>query len=355
MALRSSALIASRLVGCRDRLLLQHRRAAASCLMNRHRSPGNMAKTISSNQVSISGKPFSASAEDPTEDIVTSVQGYYDDPNALNFHMQAWGEDIHIGRYDLLNKDELENLDARERIRRATTLSTNILLGKAFPSAGSEPLPSGYTVMDMGSAHGSTARAAAKEYGCNVVCIDVSRGFNTANAKLSADAGLSDKIIIPGDRSFFETQMPSESMDAVLSQDAFSHASTEHHRAIEEAARVLKPGGLMAFTDLMQTGDADPAKLAEVYQQVGITRLATPGAFVEWGMEYGLELIEFDEKGANLGRHYEHLVEVIESLKGTFEGVEDKFLDRMTARYGSWCAASKFDVVTWGAIVFRKK
>lgn len=64
----------------------------------------------------------------------------------------------------------MENLDARERIRRATTLSTEILLGKAFRSAGSEPLPSGFTVMDMGSAHGSTARAAAKEYGCNVSC-----------------------------------------------------------------------------------------------------------------------------------------------------------------------------------------
>lgn len=33
-----------------------------------------------------------------------------------------------------------------------------------------------------------------------VVCIDVSRGFNTVNAKLSAAAGLSDKIIIPGER-----------------------------------------------------------------------------------------------------------------------------------------------------------
>lgn len=83
---------------------------------------------------------------------------------------KAWGEDIHIGRYDLLTKDELDNMDARQRIRRATTISTEILLGKAFPFANSEPLPSGFTVMDMGSAHGSTARAAAKEYGCNVSC-----------------------------------------------------------------------------------------------------------------------------------------------------------------------------------------
>lgn len=40
-------------------------------------------------QVSISGKRFSTSAEETVEDIVTSVQGYYDDPNALNFHMQV--------------------------------------------------------------------------------------------------------------------------------------------------------------------------------------------------------------------------------------------------------------------------
>lgn len=53
-------------------------------------------------------------------------------------------------------------------------------------------------------------------------------------------------------------------MDAIMSQDSFMHVSTEHHRAIEEAARVLKPGGVMAFTDLMQTDTADPAKLAKV-------------------------------------------------------------------------------------------
>lgn len=33
-----------------------------------------------------------------------------------------------------------------------------------------------------------------------VVCIEISRGFNARNAELSSTAGLSDKIIIPGER-----------------------------------------------------------------------------------------------------------------------------------------------------------
>ncbi|CAN0361205.1 unnamed protein product, partial [Ectocarpus sp. 12 AP-2014] len=296
-------------------------------------------------------KTFSAAAGDTVEDIVSSVQGYYDDPNALNFHMQAWGEDIHIGRYDLLSTDELK-MGPRERIKRATALSTRGLLGKVFP-----PSPGGettMTVMDMGSAHGSTARMAAKEHGCNVVCIDISRGFNTVNAKLSAAAGLSDKIIIPGERSYFDTEMPAASMDAVLSQDAFGHASTEHHRAIKEAARVLKPGGVMAFSDFMQSDHADPTKLGEVYQHIGISRLASPGLYEEWGKAYGLELVEFDDRTSNFSVHYQHLVDVIASLRGTIKGVDDEFLDRMTSRYGSWCVAAEFDVLRWGVIVFKK-
>lgn len=40
------------------------------------------------------------------------------------------------------------------------------MLTKAFPSSG--PSSNGSTIMDMGSAHGGTARIAAKEFGCNV-------------------------------------------------------------------------------------------------------------------------------------------------------------------------------------------
>ena len=53
-------------------------------------------------------------------------------------------------------------------------------------------------------------------------------------------------------------------MDIVVSQDSLGHASTQHFRAVKEAARVLKTGGIFVLTDLMRSDTADDAKLAEV-------------------------------------------------------------------------------------------
>ena len=65
-------------------------------------------------------------------------------------------------------------------------------------------------------------------------------------------------------RSYFDTGEPASSIEIVVSQDSFTHASTEHCKAIKEAARVLQTGGIFVFTDLMRSVGADEAKLAEV-------------------------------------------------------------------------------------------
>lgn len=88
---------------------------------------------------------------------------------------QAWGGDIHVGRYDLLGEDELK-LGVRAWIKRATKLSTGILLGKAFPA--DRPSPAGSTIAEMGSAFGTTSRTAAREYGCNVSGIYIDRSMS---------------------------------------------------------------------------------------------------------------------------------------------------------------------------------
>lgn len=62
----------------------------------------------------------------------------------------------------------------------------------------------------------------------------------------------------PKELSCFDTGLEANSFDLVTSQDALMHCGNERHRAIEEAARILKPGGFMSFTDCMKSNNADP-------------------------------------------------------------------------------------------------
>ena len=93
---------------------------------------------------------------------------------------------------------------------------------------------------------------------------NISKRQNDKNIALNKEAGLEAKISVPGEKSFFDTGMPDSSCDVVCSQDAFCHAGTERHKALEEAARVLKPGGRLVFTDFMQTEEADDKDLEVV-------------------------------------------------------------------------------------------
>ena len=97
-----------------------------------------------------------------------------------------------------------------------------------------------------------------------MVCINIAKKQNVLNAAMNKAAGLDDKISVPGEKSFFDTGMPDSSCDVVSSQDALLHAGSERHRALAEAARVLKPGGRMVFTDFMQAEDAKAEDLQEV-------------------------------------------------------------------------------------------
>lgn len=95
------------------------------------------------------------------------------------------------------------------------------------------------------------------------------------------------QVIIPGEKSFFETGMPDASCDVVISQEALLHAGSERHKALREAARVLKPGGRLVFSDIMQSEEADPKDLQEVswgYTDRDIVMvLHVPHLVVVWG------------------------------------------------------------------------
>ncbi|CAN0491286.1 unnamed protein product, partial [Scytosiphon promiscuus] len=80
---------------------------------------------------------------------------------------KVWGgEHIHVGLYTKLEGDDAK-LEGVSRITKASSLCTEELLSRCFPT-GTTPPPSECTMLDMGSGYGGTARVAAKTLGCKV-------------------------------------------------------------------------------------------------------------------------------------------------------------------------------------------
>lgn len=97
-----------------------------------------------------------------------------------------------------------------------------------------------------------------------VICINVASRENEMNRKYSKEAGLEDKVIIPGERSFFNTELPAGSVDVVFSQDSLLHAGLDRYSVLPEVDRLLKPGGLFVMTDIMQSEEATCEQVKQV-------------------------------------------------------------------------------------------
>ena len=64
----------------------------------------------------------------------------------------------------------------------------------------------GMSAIDLGSAYGDTARRMARESGCKVTCIDISKMENKRNVELTSEADLGHLVSVKT-ASFTDTKV----------------------------------------------------------------------------------------------------------------------------------------------------
>ncbi|MDY6980008.1 MAG: methyltransferase domain-containing protein [Pseudomonadota bacterium] len=272
-------------------------------------------------------------------DVVETARDYYNSEDADNFYFHVWGgEDIHIGLYET----------GDEPIRDASLRTVEYIASKLQVKLDADK-----KVLDMGAGYGGVARYLARNYGCKVVALNLSERENERDRKMNQEQGL-DHLIEVWDGSFESVEADDASFDVVWSQDSILHSS-ERGKVITEAARVLKPGGELIFTDPMQVDDCPEGVLQPVYDRIHLPSLGSIEFYRQAAKDNGLEEIEIDVMTENLVKHYGRVRRELEENRDSItDKVSDAYIDRMITGLGHWVEAGSKGYLRWGILHFRK-
>lgn len=128
-------------------------------------------------------------------------------------------------------------------------------------------------VLDVCSGMGGPARYLAYRYGCRVTGLDLTESRYRSAIALTKLVKLDDKVSF---RFGNALDMPFEnaSFDGVIGQEAWAHVP-DKHRLIGECARVVKPGGVIAFTDILRRGALDAHSMGRLEREMCFSALET--------------------------------------------------------------------------------
>jgi len=172
--------------------------------------------------------------------------------------------------------------------------ATMASLGCGNPTAVAE-LAGGEVVLDLGSGGGIDVLLSARRVGPTgrAYGLDMTDEMLALARQNQAKAGVENVEWLRG--HIEEIPLPAESVDVVIS-NCVINLSGDKRKVIAEAARVLRPGGRVAVSDVIADEDMDAATRADMEQFTGcIAGALTRREFESALAAAGLEEIEITE------------------------------------------------------------
>lgn len=266
------------------------------------------------------------------------ARSYYNSQDAHNFYYMVWGgEDLHLGVY--ASDDEDIYLASRRAVDRIASYASKI--------------DENTKIIDFGGGFAGSARHLAKKFGCRITVINLSETENERGRKMNGQQGL-DHLIDIIDGSYDDVPLEDEQFDIVWSEDAILH-SNKKQEVVNEAYRLLKPGGDFIFSDPMQTDNCDETVLQPIYERIKLSALGSPALYREACKKAGFEEMNFEELAEHLVTHYSRVLEETEKKEGELDGyVSQEYIENMKKGLKHWIEGGKAGNLTWGIFHFRK-
>jgi ubiquinone/menaquinone biosynthesis C-methylase UbiE len=167
-------------------------------------------------------------------------------------------------------------------------------LGCGVPTAVAD-LQEGETVLDLGSGAGADVLISARRVGTTgkAIGLDMTEEMLELARRHAQRAGLQNVEFHEG--YIEDIPLPDASVDVVIS-NCVLNLSGDKPKVLREAARVLRPGGRFAISDVIADEDMDEATRADMRQWTGcIAGSLTRGEFEQALAGAGLEDVEIRE------------------------------------------------------------
>jgi arsenite methyltransferase len=179
----------------------------------------------------------------------------------------------------------------RETLPDAAKLAS---LGCGDPTAVAE-LHEGETVLDLGSGGGIDVLLSARRVGPagRAYGLDMTDEMLELARANQREAGVENVAFVKG--TIEDVPLPDDSVDVVIS-NCVINLSGDKPAVFREAARVLRPGGRFAVTDIVADGDMDEATRRDMAAWTGcVAGALTRDEFARELLAAGFEQIEVQE------------------------------------------------------------
>jgi len=148
-------------------------------------------------------------------------------------------------------------------------------------------------ILEVASALGAPARYLARRFVSTVICVDMDRQMHAAAGAANSAEGLSRRCL----RVLARTErlpLRDNAVDAAWSQDALIHMDKDV--VLHELARVVRPAGLIAFTDWIARPGFTPEDAASLAKHMASPSLFTIPRYVAALEGEGLEVLLAEDR-----------------------------------------------------------